>query len=163
MSMAFKPVNVVQVIKDVVATIPNVYFLHGEGVEVFNTLLTLGQVNKETFPLIYLKQDFKETTNSEGGVTEVKLNLFIITPTETTLKASTRYEQKFLPILYPIYESFINALNQSKSIQFENGKAWKSHDKWDRLFWGTEKIEGNTPLDVIEIENLELKIINKRC
>lgn len=163
MSMVFKSVDVVKVIKDVVATIPNVFFEHGEGIEVFNTLLNNGKVNIETFPLIYLKQDFKETSNPESGITSVSLNVFIITPTEITLKAKDRYDAKFLPILYPIYESFINALNESRAIQFENGKAWKSHDKWDRLFWGTEKIQGNMPYDVIEIENLELKIINKRC
>lgn len=161
--MAFKTVDVVKVIKDVVATIPNVFFEHGEGIEVFNTIKNVGKVNIETFPLIYLKQDFKETSNPEDETTNVSLSIYIITPTEIHIKASERLDTTFRPILYPIYEQLLNALKEARTIQNEYGKAWHSHSKWDRLFWGTQQLEGNRPLDVIEIENLELKIINKRC
>lgn len=161
--MAFKSVDVVKVIKDVVATIPDVFFEHGEGIEVFNTLLSNSKVNIETFPLIYLKQDFKETSDPIKETTNVSLTIYIITPTEIHIKAADRMDATFRPILYPLYEALMNALNNYRVIEKEQSKPWHSHDKWDRLFWGTQKIEGNTPLDVIEIENLELKIINKRC
>lgn len=161
--MAFKSVDVVKVIKDVVATIPNVFFEHGEGIEVFNTLLSNSKVNIETFPLIYLKQDFKRTPNPENGTTNTSLTIFVITPTESHIKAADRMELKFRPILYPIYEAFIDALWESREIETEYKKLFPSHESWDRLYWGTQRIEGNVPLDVIEIENLELKFINKRC
>lgn len=161
--MAFKTVDVVKVISDVVATIPNVFFEHGEGIEVFNTMLSKSKVNQSTFPIIYLKQDFKETSDPSKEVTNVSLSVFIITPTEIHIKASDRLNATFRPILYPLYEAFINALLKNKSFQFDYDNAWPSHSKWDRLYWGTQKMEGNTPLDIIEVENLELKIINKRC
>ena len=161
--MAFKPVDVVAIIKTIAESVVGCYFAHGEGIEVFNELVKKGNVNLDTYPLIYLKQDFTETANPVTETTDVRLNLFILTPTQTTLTASDRYTTTFLPVLYPIYEAFINALGQSKLIQRENGEAWKSHNKTDHLFWGTETIKGNMPFDVIEIDNLELKLINKRC
>jgi len=163
MNMAFKAVDVVGVIGDIVATLDGVFFKHGEGIEVFNRILEEGNAQMQTFPLIYLKQDFKETSNPETETTDVRLNLFILLPTKIDINAEERRNTSFIPILYPIYNDLMNALVANKSIQDENGKKWHSHDKWDRMFWGTESIKGNTPLDVIEIENLELKIINKRC
>ena len=160
--MAFKNVLVVDVVRDIVLTIPDIFFENGEGVEVFNTLTKSQTANIKTFPLIYLKQDFKEIYKSDGTV-EVTLQLFILCKTKQEWKANQRLKNTFETILIPIYEALINALCNDDRIQVNYGLEFPNHTKWDRLYLGTEKLIGNGFLDCIEIEDLELKIKINNC
>lgn len=169
--MAFNPVFIGDVIREVVTSIttfdfdgmPDLYFMQGEATPVFSDIKENGLANINTFPLIYLKRDFKESLDGKAPNTSVPLNIFILTPTDKDYSTEQRIEISFRPTLMPIYAKFINALYVNRSILKENGLMFPPHEKTDHPFWGTESIKGNVPFDVIEIENLKLKFINSQC
>ena len=121
--MAFKPVNVVDTVKEVVQAIGGVRFEFGHYQEVFNNLSRLESANIESetiYPLIYLVCDFEEPMKAKNQTIETRLQLFIITRTLSEFYAEDRKEEIFKPILYPIYQSLIEALKKHKEINYNN-------------------------------------------
>lgn len=119
--------------------------------------------NREVFPMVCLFQDFKETFK-EAHEWEAELNVVIVTDTRPEYEASQRYTYSFTPMLYPLYELFLQELAASKYIQ----NTHFDHVKYDRLYWGKSGIYGNVAnifndfIDAIELENLRVKIL-KSC
>ena len=166
--MAFNPVNVVDTIKSVVESIGGVRFEFGHYKEVFNNLSRLANANFETetiFPLIYLVSDFEEDINTENNTIETRLQLFIVTKTQSEYLAEQRKELIFKPILHPVYFSFIEALRKSKDIRLDNGLLFHKHTKVDHYFWGKDEkaFEGNGFFDSVEIKDADIKFIIHKC
>ena len=178
----FKDINIVDIIASVVGTLKGVpkrdedgaivvdefnevvytgvKFQHGEGVEVFNTIQTMADINAEMFPLIYLEQDIQETKDGKDRTSKASLNVFIITPTRKEYDAESRKEEIFKPILTPIYEQFISALTKTREIERGKGQTYPPHKKTDSMFWGkNNKLIANGFLDVLEIRDLELTFV----
>jgi len=166
---------IVDIIGDIVTTMrgngATPYYLYGHPLEVVNTLTewTKHPVKKfAKFPIIILMQDFEERKGVEQGVnSSVSLNLVICMNTKPEYKSADRYVNTFKPVLYPLYDSFIDTIITSG--YFKNvSHGVVQHTKIDRVFYGNE---GNTAnqfndrIDAIEIRNLELDILNnfKNC
>lgn len=145
------------------------YYLYGHPKEIFNTLNEQDRSNNykfKNFPLIALFQDFTESYGDSALIlSEVSLNIAIITETSKDYKANERYDNSFKDLLQPLYELLISKLIASKQfLEIDTGLL--PHDKTDRLYWGTTS--GNITngyIDAIEIENLELKLgtLTKKC
>ena len=148
-----------------------VHYMAGHPLEVVNRLVERGKNGKEfdKYPLIALFMDYPETFGNNVGLMEVKLHLMICRGTSNSLITDERFEANFFPILYPIYESFLNKLNTFS--YGRNGKPFQTievnqieHTKIDRPFWGREtflknKANAHTDyIDAIEIQNLKLLI-----
>ena len=166
--MAFKPVNVVDTIKEVVQAIGGARFEFGHYQEVFNNLSRLESANIESetiYPLVYLVCDFEETMKAENQTIETRLQLFIITRTLSEFYAEDRKEERFKPILYPIYQSLIEALKKHKEIRLDNGLGFHKHTKIDHYFWGKDEkaFEGNGFFDCIELKDTEIQFIIHKC
>ena len=142
------------------------FCMYGHSREISNRLLLKDKdsvYKYQKYPLIALRLPVIEDVG-QGGIHNVSLNIAILEFTDKNYSSPERYENVITPILMPLYLEFIEALNKNGQI-LNNGTF--EHDKIDRLFYGIDELEGNTsyifndPLDGIELQNLELKIINK--
>lgn len=156
-------------IKTVVESIQELgvpYFMFGHRIEIANALMRKekDKVQKlAKYPLIALRLPIEEEVDDD--VVTYRLNIAILDFTDKRYNAQQRYDNVIEPILYPLYEKFMNALPVG-GFFWESGH-WPPHTKTDKLFYGTQGAEGNEayifndPLDAIEIENLEIK--KDRC
>jgi hypothetical protein len=137
----------------------------GHRLEIANTLTEKEgtQYKYNRYPLLALRLDIPEII--EDGMQKVKLNIAIITFTNENYKARDRYAKVLVPILYPLYESFMVQLRRSGIFTWEGYRDYPTHEVIDRPYWGIADTEGNVknifqdPIDAIEIIDLK---INKR-
>jgi len=149
------------------STITGVHFMNGHPLEIINRLVKREQngMQYDKYPLVCLFHDFPEKSFADGTI-EATLHLAICRATDPNLIADERYEKNFKPVLYLIYEKFIDRLIHHKSFL---GYAPKQTIKYDRLFWGSDKlVKGqanvfNDYLDAIEITNLTIKLNTIVC
>ena len=152
--------------KGTIQPVINYHFGHGaEIVNTFSEITKNASYKKEQFPAICLIQDFPEAVKkSDGYECEASLNIVILTDSKQKYKAADRYANTFKPILYPLYDLFIDRLRNSTEIAPD----YPEHTKTDRLFWGKSGLYGNSGnifndyIDAIELENLKVKIF-KTC
>ena len=156
--------------------ITGVHYMAGHPLEITQRLTERGNDNVLKFskyPLVGLLMDIQEQHGQQIGYFNVRLNLIIARATASDLIVDQRYDKNFKPVLYPIYEAFINKLvtfSYGKYKPFNNSSVQElRHDKYDRVFWGKESFMGNTSnyfkdyIDAIEIRNLELSVNLKNC
>lgn len=161
--------KVVAAIKIADLEIDSLHYMYGHRVEIAKRLSKKNQA-KEKYPLIALRLDTPE--NFYGGVYHYRLNILIVQLTKQTSIAEERYTTIFKPLLYPLYERFMNSLQVagfSWDKSLNTGSIWPQHVKVDRPYWGVEQYEGNVknifadPLDAIEIIDLEVNQRLKTC
>lgn len=154
---------VVSKMRDASSQLPNVpYYMFGHRLEIANTLTEKenSQYKYQRYPLVALRLDMVEENNN--GVIHVKLNMAVMTKTESNLTAHQRSEQVFKPVLYPLYDKLIEALRASGIFFWPGNLKVPVHTKVDRYYWGTQATEGNVknifndPIDAIELIDLTL-------
>lgn len=147
------------------------FYRYGHRVEIARLLdeqnRKTGAQKVQKYPLIALRLDTSEQIS--GNIWHFNLNIAIVEWTDKNYVADQRYENVFKPVLYPLYERFMEALKQSGLFFWENMGAYPPHTKIDRLYYGTSGSEGNQkrvfsdPLDAIEILDLKLNQELKNC
>lgn len=152
--------------------IQTIDYQHGHKKELIETLFQMDKSEEERelkYPLVYLVQDFAEERGKNASTyAEVSLNVIIAHHTNNQYKISDREEKVFKPVLYPIYDEFLNQLAKHSQIH-DAHPTMIPHRKTDRSYWGRISVGGNDQnklndyLDAIEIENLKLKILFKNC
>jgi len=154
--------------------INTINYQYGHKLELLETLKQMdqdasGQNKFLKYPLVYLVQDFVEDRGKQPGIyAETSLNILIMHQTEPTHKITDRYNKVFKPVLYPIYYSLINQINQSRFVN-QGNEDLIPHTKIDRAFYGKKGLGGNEKnalndfVDAIEIVNLDLKINYQPC
>lgn len=164
----------ISVLPQIVALDPKItgiHYEHGHPLEVLNRLKQKDQTSAykfQIYPVIALFQDFPESSGDPFIDKKGTFHLIIAKGTRQEYNAQQRYEHNFKPFLYPIYDSFFEQLSLDKRIMNYGPESIK-RDKFDRLFWGSNGLFGNTSnifdnyLDVIEIKNLQLKFYKELC
>lgn len=154
---------VVGKMRDSSSSTPNVpYYLFGHRLEIANTLTEKenSQFKYQRYPLVALRLDIAEQNNK--GIIQVKLNMAVMTKTEQNYTAKQRYDNVFKPVLYPLYDSLIEALRTSGIFFWSGNLLVPAHTKLDRPYWGTQFEEGNVknifndPIDAVELIDLTL-------
>lgn len=119
------------------------------------------EFSTKKYPIVWLVQPFTINRVDGGYYGDTTLRFFIIQQSEAGLRAPERMEQKFKPILYPIYREllnqFLNAGNIFDGLMGDN----LPHSVTDRYYWGDAQIL-NDVFDCMEISNMKLKISNKQ-
>lgn len=142
------------------------YYMIGHPLEIANRLKEKDQdkvYKYQKYPLIALRLDIPEP--SKGGLTFYNLNIAILDYNDPKWNSEERLENKFKPVLVPLYLSFIEKLASVGKFSWDMTQDIPPHTPIRRYFWGTETKEGNTayifddPLDAIEI--IDLKISKK--
>lgn len=169
--------HITDILQDVVIKVSQnlnktVHFQFGHPLEIIENLKRMtgntGNVDVK-YPLIALFHDFKEKRGRVNHIEyEADFRFIIATVTDPNYLANERIENSFKPILYPIYDSFIDEIMLSN--YFESAyNSVKYHDKWDRMYWGRNPIYNQKEnlfsdyIDAIELENFNLKILKKTC
>ncbi|MFA6989829.1 MAG: hypothetical protein WC197_07150 [Candidatus Gastranaerophilaceae bacterium] len=166
--------NVVNVFGDIVSSVRAEYdvinneqpfYLHGHPLEIINTLqeyTNIASLKLKKFPLIALFEDFESTGREGLFLTKAKLNIFIITDTLPTYKASERYVNTFDTVLTPLYNLLIKHMKLSRFIFTPFNKSLGT--PINHLYWGKNGLYGNDGnvfndyVDAIEIKNLDFKV-----
>jgi len=142
------------------------YYMYGHLVEINERLVVKGKgsISKnQKYPMIALRADV--VAEKAAGMVNYSLNVAIFTNTSRGLNAEERTDQKFIPILIPIYNQFITALRTSGLFTW-SGHPIPKHTYIERPFWGTPPGDSTTkqvlndPVDCIELVNLELRKVN---
>lgn len=146
------------------------FYMFGHIVEINNRLVTKGNdsANKsKRYPLVALKLDIPE--KQVGSVTMYNLNIAILMWTNENYNAEQRLENVYKPILYPLYDLFVESLKNS-GFMWEGDRSKPPHTKIDRYYYGKSETAGTVknvkkiftdPLDGIEL--LDLKINKRNC
>ena len=102
---------------------------------------------QERWDLIWLLTDNEEITPLEDNNNYAEVRIFIIIATGSTKDLSTqeRLDQKFTPILSPIYRLMVRKLNDSKKLARNPGERINP-TKFNRYYYGVETEQGNEEL-----------------
>lgn len=140
-------------------------FMYGHRLEINNRLKEKdkkGSMKYRKYPLIALRMDYEEEIS--GGLIKAVpgLNIAIIHLTDQNYSADQRDAKVFKPILFPLYERFIQALKKHGKFSWEGYQGFPPHTKIDRPYYGTDTEEQNIknffsdPTDAIEMVNLQI-------
>jgi hypothetical protein len=139
------------------------FYMYGHRMEINKRLLDKDKdkvYKYQKYPLIALRLDIPETVDK--GIWSYSLNVLIMNFTDKKWNAEERYEHIFKPVLYPLYQRFLQEIADCGLFQWEGNLLTPDHTKIDRPFWGTASDEGNVkhifddPIDAIEIQGLKL-------
>ena len=139
------------------------YYMYGHRLEIANRLALKGKDSSAKFkkyPMFALRLDVVEKI--VGDMAQFTLNIAIVHATKIQYTAPERYENVFKPILYPLYNLFMEELRNTGGFWWQGPQTRPPHTKIDRPFYGTVGAEGNTknifsdPLDAIEIIDLQV-------
>ncbi len=144
-----------------------VEFDHGHFLEICGRLTEKDSSQEfmhKKYPLIVLIQDIEEQRGGEKFASEPNnVKILIITSTNKDYTSTDRKEKTFKPILIPIYDQLLQAMEDSREIDTQMSD-FIPHGYIERYFWGREGFQGNTGLltndylDCIEIDFNEIKI-----
>ena len=150
------------------------YFAYGHILEIANKLIRIdkskGVKKFEKYPIILLPLDVSSEYNQLFGSFDYSdVTIYIANKTEPTYTAADRLEHSFEPVLYPLYESFMEQLRINPNVLQSDNTPFPKHTKIDRFFWGTQLNQNSTKnilndyLDCIEINKLKISIKNINC
>ena len=165
-----KQVIVVDILQEIVKKVEarynsHIQFMYGPVEEIEANLIAItnsfglpGGSAESGYPLIAVFQDFPENREGNGGYyADVTLPIVLIaTLTDKNYKAPQRYENSFKPVLYPIYELFMEELSSNGAIVGTD----HAHTKYDRLYYGKRTLGTavSSYVDAIELQNLKLTV-----
>lgn len=151
------------------------YFMHGHIVEIVQRLKEKDESDKyrfQKYPLIVLVEDYMQRIRPEyedGIHSEVTCRVIIMNLSDPDWYASDRYANNFVPVLYPLYVDFMNALIKADWHEAPLNEMIP-HNPINRLAWGRQDIYGNEAdvgndhIDAIDIEDLVLRLkFNDLC
>lgn len=159
--------TLLQILQDSHPEIQGIFYDYGYGPEIVEELRQRDEAQttfEKKYPLIILFFEFEETINNQvGRYAASPVRIAIVNQTEAELKTSTRYDLNFKPVLYPIYQAFIELLESSGKFIWNNGVV--EHRKVDLPYWNASQAAngGNDFLDAIEIRGLQLNIYSQIC
>ena len=177
-----EPVYIVDEMETVVAKVSTiiqasalarpVYYMYGHPSEVVNNLQEMtneASLQNSKYPLIALFTDVPiRKGQSVGMYGDATVQVVICALSDRHYKAPQRMEETFKPILYPIYNEFLNQLRMHKQFNYLHEEEIR-HTQIDRLYWGRQGLYGNQGnmfndyIDCIELQSLVIPIENKIC
>lgn len=121
----------------------------GHRIEVVKRLtdMTKSKSGSDRWDLIWLLTDNEELTplDNNDNYAEVKMFIIIATSTKRELTTQQRLDQKFTPILSPIYRLMVKKINDSKLLVRNPGER-VNPVKFNRYYYGVETEQGNEML-----------------
>lgn len=151
--------------------IKTINYQHGHYKEIANTLQEFNAsplLYDKSYPLIALFEDIRYTQTN--GIYQVNLNLAICYKSEATLRSEDRYKEVINPVLLPLYEAFIKAMQDSGKFmgyEFDLEMITRPYygdslDKSGATKYNTANIF-SAILDCIEIRNMKGKLYPNDC
>lgn len=110
---------------------------------------------KPKYPLMFLLSDFPETVPGTGGYDEdVVLPVIVLMgESQQNYSSQERYDSTLKPLLLPLYKLTLKHIAKHPRIMVYDPKNIP-HTKWNRLFYGRQKL-GTTVADYVDAVELE--------
>jgi hypothetical protein len=162
--------NLYSIFKDVVEGMESQpSFSFGYWPEVRQDLLLKGKdkaYDGTKFPLIVMGTDFEEKRRY-GILADINPKFYLIAESKTNYSTPQRITNVYTPVLYPLYEEFLQALEDSARVHPGSGDRFFEHTKRDLFYMGFAKEAQNQNqlhdiLDAIEL-NFGSIVISKKC
>lgn len=150
---------------------PEIHYVFGNAQYVKDSLDELSKTptgNEIKFPLIVLFVPFKEKRGSADYFSRATVNMLIACSSSKEWSNEERMVRSFQNILRPIYDRFIEALQNDGRFDFGYNETIQ-HEYSENYSYGRYGAHTGTgeevsePIDAIDIRNLELTITNKSC
>lgn len=145
------------------------FYFYGNKVDINKQLIQRDKdasTKTKKYPAIMLRLPSPKEMGS--GLVHCNINLAILDVTKNDWTSDDRFENVVRPILYPLYELFLDRLKKN-GFMWEHGKTYPYHTQREVLYYGTEGSKGNeahtfeSPLDAIELINLKINYTFKKC
>lgn len=149
----------------------HVYYIPGHPRDVARILIEKDESDTykyQKYPLITLIQDFKERPGGDLYLYDLDFTLLILEETKQEWHSLDRYENVFEPILYPIYELLLTAMEDSFDLRTNGINSFRP-EKIDRTYWGVEGVFGNDALifndylDGIQLDFKKIQVNFNSC
>ena len=152
----------------IAAGLESPYFFYGTPVEINRQMIERdkGSTKGKVYPAIALRLPTDE--DSKNGLINYNANVGIFAQTKMQYDAPDRYSNVVKPILYPLFELFLDRLKRA-GFTWDGDGSEPPHKKRDMLHHGVEATQGNIayifnqPLDAIEIVSLRINNKIKYC
>lgn len=143
----------------------SVCFRFGTLREVVDTLNSLPQEDGGKCPLIALIEPYQQQRGIPHIHSRLKLRFLIATCAQQGQTAEDRLEVNFKPVLFPVYDAFLNSVKHSEYFRTDEVKHTVSHhfEIGREVLSGYEGSVYNDHIDAIEIQEMELDVKNKQC
>jgi len=153
----------------ITAGLTSPYYFYGHPIDMNTQMINrdkeLATKNK-VYPAVALR--LPVTEEIKNGLVFYTLNIAIFATTNINWDAPKRYDEVIKPVLYPLYELFLDRLKKHGFFWVGDMKR-PPHTKIDRPHHGIPETQGNkayqfsTPLDAIELVNLKINFNFKQC
>jgi hypothetical protein len=152
--------------------ITGVHFEYGHYTDIQERLQTYSKdpaMKSSRFPLIAMFEDDRVRHGFNRGMYGMSnFKVLILAQSKKEYTRVQRDDNVFKPILYPIYEVFLDEVAMSGYFMVYDAQSIE-HDQVDRPHWGDPALYGNTAylftdvLDGIELSNFNLPTYSKIC
>lgn len=135
------------------------YYHYGNPIQINRELVAKNAGSVPKYPAVLLR--LPTTEEVYDGLYHFNLNIAIVNFTGFQYRTKERYEKVFRPILYPLYEKFLQEIRE-RDFMWKGEQTYPPHTKIDKPYYGTkaeDKDKENAftdPLDAIEILNLKI-------
>lgn len=148
--------------------IRQINYEYGHYNDISSRILEYAKNRVNVYPLVCLFEDFAISHRKEGldGISNLKI--IILYKSRDTVTRQWREDNIFRPILYPIYQEFLQQLKLSGKFNIYDVTKIK-HKQINRPHWGDPALYKNGGylfneiLDGIELSDLELETFLKTC
>lgn len=167
-------IDTAEIFKDVVTRAAEIYgadinYYYGHPDEINNRITTANKgrsTNK--FPAIFyfLSEDVDRQSTTHFG--DFSPSFAIVHSTKGKLITQQRIEQKFKPVIWPIYEAFMQAVDESIMVNNAGEETFLKHKFHNHFFYGSDLNNNSeklfdTQLDAMTIDFDSLAITNAEC
>lgn len=145
-----------------------IYYRWGHKEETAGALAGLDKgvtTKTQKYPLVWLVMDFEETKGDNVQVyAKTGFSFVFCVNSKPDYTEQERRDKSFLPLLLPMYASFMNNIGKNSSFRRPDPSLIK-HSMILRPYWGTNQQKNmfNDWLDAIEIRNLKLDVSALIC
>lgn len=144
------------------------YYFYGSPIDMNKQMIDRDQASTKgkVYPAIALR--LPATWEMSGGLMKFTLNVAILDQTELNYLTPKRFDEVIKPVIYPLYDLFLDRLKKH-GFTWEGNQKAPPHTGVDRPHHGVEETQGNKAyvfskkLDAIELINLKVNYKSKKC
>lgn len=135
------------------------FYHYGIPMQINRELLAKNVGSLPKYPAVLLRLPTSEEVSD--GLFHFNLNIAIVAYTDRNYRTKERYENVYRPILYPLYQKFLEELYK-RDFMWKGEQTYPPHSKRDVPFYSTKPEDRDKdnafsdPLDAIEIINLKV-------
>lgn len=147
------------------SVIQTIFYKYGNWKEIEETMREMGANQNyfdKKFPCILLIEDITISRGQANNLfgTAQNVNIIIANWTKSSYKSDERESVNFVPIIRPVYYSFLKNLTEHRGVSIYDERGAR-HNMIERKYWGMDNHTKNAlgyHIDAIEITGLDIPL-----